>query len=173
MLSSISSALRRFQWACLRGALVGTLLGAGCATLGPNGVANTAEAAHVWPLENGPHPVLSHFGERRGGSRVHQGLDLATRKGTRVLSVADGRVSYSGRMKGYGRCVFIQHGDGLETRYAHLKRRSARVGSEVRAGEILGRSGASGNASTPHLHFEVRRNGESVDPRRFLQSLGK
>lgn len=143
--------------------VLGALILGGCVHLPQQ----AAPIGHSWPLA-GPTPrVLSNFGEKRGGE-AHRGIDLGVPKGAPVLAAFDGTVAYSGRMRGYGRCVFLAHDNGLETRYAHLRKRKARAGETVQQGTVIGFSGASGNATAPHLHFETRLNGKAVDPRSVL-----
>ena len=88
--------------------------------------------------------------------------------GTPVRATATGRVVVAARENRYGRTVVIDHGAGFRTRFAHLKTIETKRGARVRRGELIGRVGKSGNASGPHLHYEVLRNGIAVDPRPFL-----
>lgn len=71
-------------------------------------------------------------------------------------------------MRGYGRVVIVDHGDGLETRYAHNRRNRVRKGQRVERGQVIAEVGSSGNASAPHVHFEVRKQGRALDPTAFL-----
>lgn len=103
------------------------------------------------------HPVLN----RR---KLHKGVDFRAWTGTKVYAAAPGRVIYAARMGSYGNLVKIEHGGGLETRYAHLSRIGVRRGDYVAAGALIGRVGATGRVTGPHLHFEVRLNGEPLDP---------
>jgi murein DD-endopeptidase MepM/ murein hydrolase activator NlpD len=108
-------------------------------------------------------PVTDLFGPR--GHRFHSGIDYPARIGTPVMASAAGRVSFAGwSVGGWGRLVTISHSNGVRTLYAHLSRVGVRVGQRVRAGQRIGRVGASGHASGPHLHFEVRLRGAAVDP---------
>jgi murein DD-endopeptidase MepM/ murein hydrolase activator NlpD len=112
------------------------------------------------PLEA---PVSDGFGPR--GSRFHAGLDLPAPSGTGVAAVAPGRVTYAAwRAGGWGRLVVVAHRAGVRSLYAHLSRIDVRVGERVEAGFQLGLVGATGDASGPHLHFEVRVRGAAVDP---------
>ncbi len=108
------------------------------------------------------HPVL-------GFDRLHQGVDFAAPKGTPVFAAADGRVAKLGTERGYGRIVRLVHANGSETRYAHLSAfaRGLKAGMRVRQGEVIGRVGASGMATGPHLHFELVQNGRPVNPATF------
>jgi len=116
--------------------------------------------------------VSSRFGYRRDPithrRKLHKGIDFAARRGAEVLSAGAGVVITAGRMRGYGRVVIIDHGDGLVTLYAHLRRMTVTRGDVVAPGTIVGKVGASGRATGPHLHFEVRRGGKVIDPRREL-----
>ncbi|WP_395397444.1 M23 family metallopeptidase [Novosphingobium sp. BL-8A] len=108
------------------------------------------------------HPIL-------GGTRFHDGVDLAAHAGDGVFATAGGRVTSAGWNGGYGLAVTVDHGHGVETRYAHLSRVNVAAGEEVRAGEILGRVGSTGLSTGPHLHYEMRRFGRPVDPATTLR----
>ena len=105
-------------------------------------------------------PITGHL-------TTHSGLDIAMAEGTPVEPIAPGRVIFSGRKSGYGEIVIIDHGDGLESRYAHLQDRGVEVGDYLDGDHPLGRSGQSGRATGPHLHLEVRQDGQAVDPESF------
>lgn len=112
--------------------------------------------------------VSSAFGWRadplNGQARFHKGTDIALAYGHEVQAAAGGRVAFVGERPGYGLTVVIDHGAGLETRYAHLSGYSVQVGDEVGSGQIVARSGNSGRSTGPHLHFEVTQGGKAVDP---------
>ena len=112
-----------------------------------------------WPLRG---IIASPFGPR--GNGFHPGIDIPAATGTPVSAAASGRVSFAGRDDGYGLLVVIAHPGGVRTMYAHLSGTRVRVRGRVRAGERIGSVGATGNASGPHLHFEVRVRGAAVDP---------
>lgn len=105
------------------------------------------------------HPILKR-------NRPHLGTDFGTGYGTPILSTADGVVRFSAWDGGYGNLVRINHGNGYETRYAHLSRFAPgiRRGTRVRQGQVIGYSGDTGLATAPHLHYEFRRHGQPVDP---------
>jgi murein DD-endopeptidase MepM/ murein hydrolase activator NlpD len=103
------------------------------------------------------HPILHRI-------RYHAGIDMHARRGTLVRAAGPGVVTHAGRMGGYGKMVIIDHGRGLETRYAHLGSYDVRVGDQVEAGEGIARVGSTGRTTGPHLHFEVRRFGHPIDP---------
>jgi murein DD-endopeptidase MepM/ murein hydrolase activator NlpD len=118
-------------------------------------------------------PVNSGFGPRRNG-RMHYGLDFGAASGSEVLAARDGVVLYAGNgYQGYGNLIILEHGDGYQTLYAHNRKLVAHAGDSVRAGDVIALVGASGNASGPHLHFEVRRNQHAVDPTPFLEPQEK
>lgn len=151
------TALRRFQhWAGLT----------------PDGVAGPStyaalrrplprSALRLAPPLQGPPGDL--FGPR--GNRFHAGIDIPAARGTPVAAAAAGRVVFAGSSgTGWGRMVLIAHGSGVRSRYAHLSRVSVHVGQVVGTSSIIGRVGASGEATGPHLHFEVLVRGANVDP---------
>jgi murein DD-endopeptidase MepM/ murein hydrolase activator NlpD len=108
-------------------------------------------------------PYTDGFGPR--GNRFHSGIDYPARTGTAVMAAAAGRVTYAGfAAGGWGKLVVISHSSGTHTLYAHLSRVGVRVGHYVGAGRQIGRVGATGLATGPHLHFEVQVRGAAVDP---------
>lgn len=123
----------------------------------------------MWPV-NGQ--LLSRFGEREdpfsGEGAMHTGVDISAGMGTPVHAAGDGIVSFSEFFAGYGRMVIIDHGSGMSTRYAHLSKFAVVPGQEIRRGDVLGYSGASGRVTSPHLHFEVRLGGSPVNPYPYL-----
>jgi murein DD-endopeptidase MepM/ murein hydrolase activator NlpD len=114
-----------------------------------------------------PGPVTSPFGWRAdpltGRPAFHAGTDIRLAYGQDVQAVAPGRVASVGDRQGYGLTVVVDHGNGLETRYAHLSGTSVRQGDSVGAGQVIARSGNSGRSTGPHLHLEARQNGRPVD----------
>ncbi|WP_367714648.1 peptidoglycan DD-metalloendopeptidase family protein [Nitratireductor sp. GISD-1A_MAKvit] len=116
--------------------------------------------------------VSSRFGARKdpflGRLAHHSGIDFRAARGTPVLATGAGTVIKAGWNGGYGRMVEIDHGNGLTTRYAHLSKISVTKGTRVEAGTPLGKVGSSGRSTGPHLHYEVRRSGNAVNPARFL-----
>jgi peptidoglycan hydrolase-like protein with peptidoglycan-binding domain len=116
--------------------------------------------ALAWPFRG---PLGSLFGPR--GDGFHAGIDVVAAAGAPVVAAAPGRVVWAGyRAGGWGLLVTIAHGDGVRTMYAHLSRVTVRVGERVGVGARVGRVGATGDATGPHLHFEVRLRGAAVDP---------
>jgi murein DD-endopeptidase MepM/ murein hydrolase activator NlpD len=120
----------------------------------------------VWPLLA---PLGDRFGPRDGG--FHAGIDLLASAGTDVIAAAPGRVTWASRRDGWGKLVTIAHGHGVRTMYAHLSTVKVKVGQWVAGGTVLGRVGATGDATGPHLHFEVRVGGAAIDPLRALVPL--
>lgn len=120
-------------------------------------------------------PMLtSSYGYRRdpfnGHAAFHAGLDFPGRYGQSIMAAADGKISYVGQRQGYGNVVEVEHGNGIMTRYAHLSGFSARVGQKVARGDAIARMGSTGRSTGTHLHFEVRLNGQAVNPRPFLEA---
>lgn len=113
--------------------------------------------------------ITSHYGMRRG--RMHYGIDIANRTGTEIISVDNGFVIDSRYMKGFGNTVKIQNGNVVYL-YGHLSKRYAKKGDIVKSGETIGRMGATGNATGPHLHFEVRVDKSPVNPLVYLRDDG-
>ena len=123
-------------------------------------------------LKNGYEYMTSGYGNRTytmNGKQVsdfHLGIDLISAKyGTDyIVAFESGKVVYAGYNGGYGNVVYIDHGNGYQTRYAHQKYLNVKVGDYVNKGDILGYMGATGNVTGPHVHFEVRINGNTVNP---------
>lgn len=117
-------------------------------------------------------PITSGFGLRHhpvdGEWRQHNGIDIGVQHGTPIKPIQDGTVVYSGEQSGYGNVVDVAHGDGLVSRYAHLSERFVQAGDAISAGQTVGLSGETGNATGPHLHLEVMQNGKPIDPMGFL-----
>lgn len=152
-----------------------------------DGRGGTAVSARPEPVYNifGPPPVhepvhglhrivpgqtriSSGFGPRQdpidGTVREHRGIDIAARRGTPIFAAAEGIVVYAGRHGGHGKTVILRHSDGSETLYAHADQLLVKEGDRVGTTDRLGLVGSTGRSTGPHLHFEVRRNGEAVDP---------
>lgn len=120
--------------------------------------------AFSWPVTG---RISSRYGPRWG--RMHYGIDIAVNTGTPVRASARGRVSFAGWNGGYGYLVIIDHGNNVETRYAHLSRILVKVGQYVSRGDVIAHSGNTGNSTGPHLHFEIRYKGQAVNPLNYLQ----
>ena len=101
-------------------------------------------------------------------SSDHTGLDIAAKSGTDIKVVADGTVTCASYKGSYGNIVKIDHGNGFETWYAHTSKMYVRVGQQVKAGDVIAAVGSTGNSTGPHLHFEIRIDGEHVNPQTYL-----
>ena len=113
--------------------------------------------------------ITSRYGSREKiRDHTHQGLDIAAKTGTQIKAVAKGKVTYSSELGGYGKLIKINHGNGVETYYGHCSKIYVKVGEEVEAGDVIGLVGSTGNSTGPHLHLEVRLNGNIVDPMNYL-----
>jgi murein DD-endopeptidase MepM/ murein hydrolase activator NlpD len=128
---------------------------------------------YFWPMKGGHFtsfygPRLSPFGYSRD---FHAGIDLAEAVGTELYAAADGRIILASYNGGYGRMVKIQHRFGFRTYYAHMSRVYVRTGQSVIKGQLIGRVGATGRVTGPHLHYEVRVGDRHIDPLPFLTSL--
>ena len=110
----------------------------------------------------------SGFGRRWG--RLHAGTDFAAPHGTAIYATADGVVTYAGWMSGYGRLVKIKHEFGIETRYAHQSKIRVKVGQRVSRGERIGDMGSTGRSTGTHLHYEVRVDGEAINPMIYIKA---
>ncbi|MFN3635409.1 MAG: peptidoglycan DD-metalloendopeptidase family protein [Rhizobium rhizophilum] len=118
--------------------------------------------------------ITSRFGNRPdpffGGLAMHAGIDFRAPTGTEIRSTGSGKVVKAAFSGGYGNMVEIDHGLGLTTRFGHMSRILVGEGDTVEPGQIIGLSGSTGRSTGPHLHYEVRRNGDPVDPMRFLNA---
>ncbi|RWA74842.1 peptidoglycan DD-metalloendopeptidase family protein [Mesorhizobium sp.] len=134
--------------------------------------------ARKLPLTNPApgHAVTSPFGVRTdpilGTAALHTGMDFRAPIGMPAKVTAAGIVTKAGWNGGYGRMVEVDHGNGFATRYGHLSEIDVAVGQKLAAGDVIGKTGSSGRSTGPHLHYEVRHDGEAVDPLRFL-AVGK
>ncbi len=118
--------------------------------------------------------LSSHFGWRNvsvNGNRYHFGVDWAAPTGTPVRAARDGVVSRAGWWSTYGNAIALDHGDGSQTRYAHLSAVDVVAGEVVRQGDVIGRVGSTGASTGPHLHFEIRFGDRAVDPLGYLEGL--
>ncbi len=128
--------------------------------------------AHTPAIRPAQGVMTSAFAYRRnpftGKREFHKGLDIANHPGTPVVATADGVVSFMGESGSLGILVVIDHGYGMVTRYAHLKKGLKKPGERVLRGEPIGKIGNTGRSTGPHLHYEVRLNGVPVNPERFF-----
>ena len=146
--------------------LAGTVMPAG---LGISTASTGSVTPGIWPVSG---VVSSHFGFRVSpggiGSTYHEGLDIASSYGNPVHATANGRITQAGWVNGYGYLVEIDHGNGIKTRYGHNSALLVSVGNQVVQGQTISLIGSTGNSTGPHCHYEVRVNGEAVDPTLFL-----
>ncbi len=126
---------------------------------------------NLWPVEG---RLIGAFGMRldpfSGEGAMHMGVDIGAPTGTPVRATADGVVTYAQVESGYGKLIRVDHGNGMETYYAHLSKFYVNVGQDVHRGEIIGAVGSTGRVTAPHLHYEVRRGGAPLNPSHFLAS---
>ena len=113
--------------------------------------------------------ITSRYGERSSLRRsTHTGLDIACNAGTDIKVVSNGTVTFSGKKGSYGNLIIVDHGNGVETWYGHCSKLYAKVGDTVTAGDVVAAVGSTGNSTGPHLHFEIRINGECVNPQSYV-----
>lgn len=116
--------------------------------------------------------LSSRYGKRNdpftGKQDFHQGLDFAGKKGSEVVAVGDGVVSWAGKRSGYGYLVEVTHGNGYVTRYGHNEKNLVKVGDTVKKGQQIALMGSTGRSTGPHVHFEVLRNGKTVNPAKYI-----
>ena len=128
---------------------------------------------YLWPLMTISYRLSSPFGWREDpvhGKRAwHAGMDLADAQGNPVVAAADGVVSFVGWRAGYGNLVVIEHEQGFSTRYGHLQKGVAKVGHRVNAGDLIALLGNTGRSTGAHLHFEVRKNDQALNPFPFIR----
>ncbi|HEY6974644.1 MAG TPA: M23 family metallopeptidase [Chitinophagaceae bacterium] len=118
-------------------------------------------------------PITSRFGAREnpfGGTKIetHRGLDIKGPMGGQVKAMAKGEVEFAGQKSGFGNCIILKHGNGFETLYGHLSKILVRVGQQIDIGQQIGAIGSTGRSTGPHLHYEVRRYGQKINPQSFL-----
>ena len=155
---------------------------AAVASISPSFAAPTSKAsfilagsrtAFVYPVM-GPR-MSSDYGVRKHPvmkvRRHHDGIDLAAPTGAPIRAIADGQVLYADPHGGYGRYVVVRHLDGFTSHYGHCEKLEVAPGQKITAGQIIGTVGSSGISTGPHLHFEIRRDGITQDPERYLPGL--
>jgi murein DD-endopeptidase MepM/ murein hydrolase activator NlpD len=122
------------------------------------------QARESSPFGNRFHPI-----DHR--EKFHAGVDLAVPLGTAVKAADGGIVSFAGVKGGYGNFVEIDHGNGIKTRYGHLSQLKVRAGQVVQQGQGIALSGSTGHSTGPHLHFEIRKNNQPVDPANYIGGI--
>jgi murein DD-endopeptidase MepM/ murein hydrolase activator NlpD len=168
--SSSIDKLQTLRTSALTGA---TMVGL---TMGLTRNATTADwfkansAPNLWPVEG---QVTGSFGERidpfNGEGAFHSGVDIGSNYGTPIIAPADGVVTFTDQLGGYGKAIMIDHGHGISTRYGHLSGFAVTAGQSVHRGDVIGFVGASGRSTGPHLHYEVRINDTPVNPYKYLR----
>ena len=127
----------------------------------------------LYPVDMQYARKSSGYGRRsapvKGASTYHKGVDLAAPIGTPIYVTGDGVVTRAGWASGYGKVVYVDHGNGIETRYAHMSGFATEAGTPVRKGDLIGYVGNTGRSSGPHLHYEVRIDGVAQNPNSFMQ----
>jgi len=122
----------------------------------------------------GPARFSSAYGHRKdpinGRKAFHAGVDFAAPRGTPIYATGAGEVVFSGRQRGYGNLIKIRHAFGYETVYAHLNRRRVKVGDKVERGDRIGDMGNTGRSTGTHLHYEIRVNGNTVNPAKYIEA---
>jgi peptidoglycan DL-endopeptidase CwlO len=161
--AQIASQLQAQQQAEAAQAAAQASSSTGTAPTGP--VQGESSSGMIWPV-NGP--VTSPFCEQRAWESCHPGIDIGVPSGTPIHAAAAGTVAIAGPESGYGNYTCIDHGGGLSTCYAHQESISVSVGQKVSQGQVIGISDCTGLCFGPHLHFEVRVNGQVVDPMGYL-----
>lgn len=129
----------------------------------------------LWPVAISNTTLTSYYGTRvyplAGSTAVtdfHLGIDIAAPSGSPVIAALDGVVTYAGWLGSYGNCVMIYHGDGITTVYGHGQKVLTQRGTELKQGDIIMEVGSTGNSTGPHCHFEVRVNGQTTDPLKYV-----
>jgi murein DD-endopeptidase MepM/ murein hydrolase activator NlpD len=131
-----------------------------------------ASTPTIWPVKG---LVTAGYGYRQspftGQREMHEGIDVAAPHGTPILATADGIVSFSGPLAAFGNVVFINHGHGFTTFYAHNSSSRVKEGQPVKRGEVIASVGTSGRTTGPHVHYEVQVNGTTVNPLKYIVDL--
>ena len=129
----------------------------------------------IWPVAKAGTVITSYYGTRQhpiqGVTNFHLGIDIGNAYyGTPAVAALGGVVTYAGELGSYGNCVIIQHGDGISTLYGHGQKVLTQIGAQVQQGDVIMEIGSTGNSTGPHLHFEVRINGATVDPLNYVKA---
>lgn len=126
----------------------------------------------ICPLDSPTWKVISPYGPRartrNSRTSFHEGIDIKGERGCNVVATAKGVVTVAHWMSGYGRVVVVDHGNGYRTIYGHMSSFSVEKGEQVQKGQALGRQGATGNASTAHVHYEIWKEGKHLNPADFM-----
>ena len=135
------------------------------------------KGGYIWPVTTSKK-ISSPYGSRvnpvTGRSETHKGVDIAgVFYSSNVIAAKAGTVIISQYGSSYGNYVVVSHGTGNTTLYAHLSKRSVKVGDTVKQGDVLGVTGSTGNSTGPHLHFEITEGGSRIDPLKYLTNYVK
>jgi len=131
----------------------------------PTGTTGNAATSFRWPVKG---RVIQGFGPKSSGGQ-NDGINVAVPEGTPIKAAEDGVVAYAGsELKGYGNLVLVRHSNGFVTAYAHASELNVKKGETIKRGQVIGKAGATGNVTSPQLHFEVRRGATPVDPSQYL-----
>lgn len=131
----------------------------------PTGTTGGANTSFRWPVKG---RVIQGFGPKTSGGQ-NDGINVAVPEGTPIKAAEDGVVAYAGsELKGYGNLVLVRHSNGFVTAYAHASELNVKKGETIKRGQVIGKAGATGNVSSPQLHFEVRKGATPVDPTQYL-----
>jgi murein DD-endopeptidase MepM/ murein hydrolase activator NlpD len=126
---------------------------------------SSATPSFRWPVRG---RVITGFGPKSSGGQ-NDGINVAVPEGTPIKAAEEGVVAYAGsELKGYGNLVLVRHSNGFVTAYAHASELSVKKGETVKRGQVIGKAGATGNVTSPQLHFEVRKGATPVDPTQYL-----
>ena len=129
----------------------------------PTGTANST--SFRWPVRG---RIIQGFGPKASGGQ-NDGINVSVPEGTPIKAAEEGVVAYAGsELKGYGNLVLVRHSNGFVTAYAHASELNVKKGEAIKRGQVIGKAGATGNVSSPQLHFEVRKGATPVDPTQYL-----
>lgn len=139
-----------------------------------NPLSNSKNSPSLFPVQNGDKEDISaHFGatgrDPRNKAQIHGGIDIKGKSGTAILATADGTVHTASKKGNWGNLIIISHADGYETWYAHLQGFNTVQNQSVKQGDIIGYLGNTGKSSSPHLHYEVKQNGNRLNPMDYLK----
>lgn len=134
----------------------------------PPSISEKSDSGFIWPIKEGS--VSSFFGSRKRD--YHEGIDIRANRGTPIFAARAGEVIYSSRkINGYGNMIVVKHDDGYASVYAHNKKNLVKKGERVTQGQLMGFVGATGKATGPHLHFEIRKGELPQDPLLYLPQV--
>ena len=140
-------------------------------TAGANTKVYKTDGTYNWPVPSTKY-ITSYYGYRihpvYGYKKFHSGIDIGASYGADIVAMADGKVTLASWNGGYGKCVVVNHGGGLTSLYGHNSDILVSYGQEVKKGQVIAKAGSTGVSTGPHLHFEVRKNGSTTDPRGYV-----